>query len=253
MRARPRAVPEGVTNIPREVTIQGDIRFLPFTPAAEIKRKVEGYVADLNERVIRSHGLPHTGGVDRFVIPDPIQAKAAKAAGAGADSVPMLQGVLDWSWSAVSFTGVACDMESYGYRALCDSIYEVTGQCKPFALTGSLPIIADLKEQGYDVQITGFGAFEVRTCTGMLGHAGHSRTRAVAARVWLWRTVARGLCVPLCLCSSPLRAVSRVLVLVPSRQAYHAANEFAKISGFEAGAKIVARLIDHLSAHLPTD
>lgn len=39
----------------------------------------------------------------------------------------------------------------------------------------------------------------------------------------------------------------------PSRQAYHAANEFAKISGFEAGAKIVARLIDHLSAHLPTD
>ena len=183
-----------MTNIPREVTIQGDIRFLPFTPAAEIKRRVEGYVADLNERIIRSNGLPHTGGVDRFVIPDPIQAKAAKAAGAGADSVPMLQGVLDWSWSAVSFTGVACDMESYGYRALCDSIYEVTGQCKPFALTGSLPIIADLKEQGYDVQITGFGAFEVRTCTGMLGH---SRTRAVAARVWLWRTVATG-CASLC-------------------------------------------------------
>lgn len=150
-----------MTNIPREVTIQGDIRFLPFIPAAQIKSAVEGYVADLNERIIRNNGLPHAGGVDRFVIPDPIQAKAAKAAGATADTVPMLQGLLEWSWSAVSFTGVACDMDSYGYRALCDSIYEVTGQCKPFALTGSLPIIADLKEQGYDVQITGFGAFEV--------------------------------------------------------------------------------------------
>jgi len=191
-----------VTNIPREVTIQGDIRFLPFTPAAEIKRKVEGYVADLNERIIRSNGLPHTGGVDRFVIPDPIQAKAAKAAGAGADSVPMLQGVLDWSWSAVSFTGVACDMESYGYRALCDSIYEVTGQCKPFALTGSLPIIADLKEQGYDVQITGFGAFEVSFARAYACHFTHACSRC--SRL----AVAHGcewLCVPL---SSLIAAVA---------------------------------------------
>jgi acetylornithine deacetylase len=139
----------GVTNIPREATIIGDLRYLPFFTSAQIRSAVEGYVADLNDRVIRSNGLPNSGGIDRFVIQDP----KAKAAAKSGDSIPMLQGLIEWKWSPVQFTGIACDMNSFGYKALCDSIYEVTGDCKPFALTGSLPIIADLQAQGYDVQI----------------------------------------------------------------------------------------------------
>lgn len=186
-------MPEGgVTNIPREVTFQGDIRFLPFFPWSTIKAAVEGYVAELNERVIRNGGLPHTGGVDRFVIQDP---KAKAAAGSSGAEVPMLQGVIEWTWKGEPMTGLACDMDSVGYKALSDSIFEVTGDCKPFALTGSLPIIADLQQQGYDVQVTGFGAFD----------------------------------------------------------AYHAADEYAKISGFQKGHNILTHLIEHLNAHLPSD
>lgn len=178
------SMPEGgVTNIPREVTFRGDVRFLPFFPAAQVKAAIEGYVKELNDDVIRRNGLPHSGGIDRFIIPNPKKSESADK--------PMLQGLIEWSWDAATFTGVACDMESVGYRALCDSIYEVTGEFKPFALTGSLPIIADLQAQGYDVQITGFGRFD----------------------------------------------------------AYHAADEYAKLSEFEAGAKIVATLINHLNTH----
>lgn len=61
-------MPEGgVTNIPRECTLEGDVRFLPFITSEQIKTAIAGYVADLNEHVIRSNGLPHTGGIDRCV------------------------------------------------------------------------------------------------------------------------------------------------------------------------------------------
>lgn len=174
----------GVTNIPHESTFRGDVRFLPFFPTEQIKAAIEGYVKDLNESVIRRHGLSSSGGFDRFMIPNPKKTEA--------DDKPMIQGLIEWSWDASTFVGVACDMDSVGYRALCDSIHEVTGKFSPFALTGSLPIIADLKAQGYDVQITGFGRFD----------------------------------------------------------AYHAANEYAKISEFDAGAKIIATLINHLNTHM---
>jgi acetylornithine deacetylase/succinyl-diaminopimelate desuccinylase-like protein len=38
-----------------------------------------------------------------------------------------------------------------------------------------------------------------------------------------------------------------------SFSAYHAANEYARISGFEKGSKIMTRLIDHLNTHLPQE
>lgn len=41
-------------------------------------------------------------------------------------------------------------------------MFTVAGEFKPFSLTGSLPIVADLKDQGFDVQVTGFGRMEVR-------------------------------------------------------------------------------------------
>jgi hypothetical protein len=82
--------------------------------------------ADLNDYVIRNHGLPHSGGPDRFIIQDP-KAKAAALAAADAQAaIPNIQGRIEWKWDAVTMAGVACDMESVGFRALCDSIYEVS-------------------------------------------------------------------------------------------------------------------------------
>jgi acetylornithine deacetylase len=44
------------------------------------------------------------------------------------------------------------------------------GEAKPFSLTGSLPIVADLKEAGFDVQICGFGNMEAYHANNEYGH-----------------------------------------------------------------------------------
>jgi acetylornithine deacetylase len=40
---------------------------------------------------------------------------------------------------------------------LCEAFSAVTGDCKPYSITGSLPCIRDLQEAGFDVQTLGFG------------------------------------------------------------------------------------------------
>ncbi len=45
-------------------------------------------------------------------------------------------------------------------QALVSSIHAVRGVAKPFSLTGSLPIIRDLQDSGFDVQVCGFGRMD---------------------------------------------------------------------------------------------
>jgi hypothetical protein len=53
--------------------------------------------------------------------------------------------------------GVACDIESPALHALQDSIHHVRGAVHPYSIGGSLPLVGDLRDAGYDLQITGFG------------------------------------------------------------------------------------------------
>ncbi|CAI5499020.1 unnamed protein product [Closterium sp. Naga37s-1] len=53
--------------------------------------------------------------------------------------------------------GVACNLDSPGYHALVTATKEVMGECKPYSITGSLPLIRDLQEAGFDVQTMGYG------------------------------------------------------------------------------------------------
>ena len=42
-------------------------------------------------------------------------------------------------------SGVACDLESRGFKALCKATEEVVGSVHPYSITGSLPLIRDLQ------------------------------------------------------------------------------------------------------------
>jgi hypothetical protein len=58
------------------------------------------------------------------------QSQAALAAADDVQAaIPNIQGRIEWKWDAVTMAGVAYDMESVGFRALCDSIYEVLLSC----------------------------------------------------------------------------------------------------------------------------
>jgi hypothetical protein len=41
--------------------------------------------------------------------------------------------------------GVACNLESRGYHALCKATKEIVGQVEPYSITGSLPLIRELQ------------------------------------------------------------------------------------------------------------
>lgn len=170
--------PASANIIPRTCTVTGDIRFTPFYRQEDVRSKVESYVRDLNEHIIRRGLLPGCTGYDAYVIREP--------------SGEAIQGLIEFEWDGDACRGVACDLTSVGFKAICDAINDVCGEVKPFSLTGSLPIIADLKDQGYDVQVCGFGYMD----------------------------------------------------------AYHAVNEYATISGFRKGARILASVLASLDSHL---
>ena len=41
--------------------------------------------------------------------------------------------------------GVACNLESRGFKALCKATEEIVGHVEPYSITGSLPLIRDLQ------------------------------------------------------------------------------------------------------------
>mmetsp|Transcript_23440 Transcript_23440/g.34198 ORF Transcript_23440/g.34198 Transcript_23440/m.34198 type:complete len:90 (-) Transcript_23440:142-411(-) len=58
-------------------------------------------------------------------------------------------------------TGIACNLESKGLKALVDATKEVKGHVKPYSITGSLPLVRAMQNAGFDVQISGYGLSSV--------------------------------------------------------------------------------------------
>jgi len=162
--------PAGSLNqIPGSCTIGGDIRLTPFYDVMAARRKLEEYVKELDV-----NQLPTRGAAKH-------ELKEEK-----------LKGTLSLKWMGSPYQGVAVNLESPGYTALFKAIEGIRGSAKPFSLTGSLPIIRDLHDQGFDVQVVGFGRLD----------------------------------------------------------AYHAINEFGKLSEFKDGHAICAHIIGDLNKSL---
>lgn len=137
--------PKGSLNAIRgEATIEGDIRLTPFYSMEEVMSKVLGYVEDLNN------------SINSLVLPDRTRGSSHYDLSAN-ETAGRPVGKLRMEWIGEPMVGVACDKESRGYKALRDALGESGGNPAPYACTGSLPLVAGLKERGFDLQITGFG------------------------------------------------------------------------------------------------
>ncbi|XP_010559314.1 PREDICTED: acetylornithine deacetylase [Tarenaya hassleriana] len=126
----------GINQIPGECTVSGDVRLTPFYDLKEVMKKLQEYVDDINDNLDK---LPTRGPVSKYVLPD-----------------ENLSGRLTLSFDEGS-AGVACNLDSRGYHVLCKSTEEVVGHVKPYSITGTLPLIRDLKDEGFDVQTAGYG------------------------------------------------------------------------------------------------
>jgi acetylornithine deacetylase len=124
-----------VNQIAGEAVIHGDVRLTPFYNLDDVMRAIDADVADINANVDK---LPTIGPDSRFVL---------EAEG--------LRGQLQLTWGSGTSRGLACDLSSPGYAAMRDAFVDITGSCKPMAITGTLPCIADLKDAHFDVQTLG--------------------------------------------------------------------------------------------------
>lgn len=126
----------GVNQIPGECTINGDVRLTPFYDIEDVISKLEKYKEYINENVEK---LPTRGPVSKYVLPD-----------------ENLRGKIEITFPQAK-SGIACKLDSIGYNALAKATKEVVGSLEPFSLTGSLPLVRDLQDKGYDVQCVGYG------------------------------------------------------------------------------------------------
>lgn len=126
----------GINQIPAECTISGDVRLTPFYSVSDVMKKLQEYVEDLNANIEK---LDTRGPVSKYVLPD-----------------ENLRGRLSISFDE-AMSGVACNLDSRGFHVLCKATEEIVGHVKPYSITGSLPLIRELQEEGFDVQTSGYG------------------------------------------------------------------------------------------------
>jgi len=49
--------------------------------------------------------------------------------------------------------GIACNLDSAAFKKLDEATKEVIGESKPYSITGGLPLVKDLQDAGFDVQV----------------------------------------------------------------------------------------------------
>lgn len=99
------------------------MRITPFYPIPAVKAKIEEYVADINKNLEGLSDASVRGAFSKYVLPD-------------------LRGELKLTWDGAHYSGVACNLDSPGYKALCDAFRDVCGPVEPFSLTGTRSVCA---------------------------------------------------------------------------------------------------------------
>jgi acetylornithine deacetylase len=132
----------GLNQIPPWVKISGDVRLSPFYEMKDLIEKVTSYVTDLNKDLTVLEGK--RGPSSKYTLPN-----------------ENLTGKLEFTFDEHYFEGIACSLESVGFKSLAAAITDVLGEAKPFSISGSLPLVRDLQRAGFDLTLIGFGKSSV--------------------------------------------------------------------------------------------
>ncbi|TMW55677.1 hypothetical protein Poli38472_010559 [Pythium oligandrum] len=132
----------GLNQIPPWVKISGDVRLSPFYDMKDLQAKVHSYVDELNADIASLEGK--RGPSSKYTLPN-----------------ENLKGKLEIKFDEGYFEGIACSLDSVGYKSLAKAIETVLGEAKPFSISGSLPLVRDLQRGGFDLTLVGFGKSSV--------------------------------------------------------------------------------------------
>jgi acetylornithine deacetylase len=132
-----------LNQIPPVASMSGDIRITPFYPPETVRAAIERYVAEINARFGEEGDFPRRCPIAGNKLADGRTAR------------------IELKWMAGQERGVACSLSSPGFSALCKAVKSVKGNAVPFSVGGTLPLVGDLQEAGFDLQIIGFGKSSV--------------------------------------------------------------------------------------------
>lgn len=135
-----KCTPGSLNQLPPETTIQGDIRLTPFYDVKDVAKSFDKYIADINADPTVLSAFGKHGAHTSYVLPEEDK-----------------KGFLELTWVGEGENGIACNLDSAGAKAISKATEEVLGVVKPFAIGGSLPLVRELQDSGYDVQIAGYG------------------------------------------------------------------------------------------------
>ena len=132
-----------LNQIPPVCTIEGDCRVSPFYDVKKVKEVLEAAAATINadpQGVLANFGNQYHGPHSKYVVP----------------SIE-LTGRVDMKVNEGAENGIACNLESPGFKALVKATGDVLGSVEPYSIGGSLPLVRDMQDEGFDIQIAGYG------------------------------------------------------------------------------------------------
>ncbi|GKD58304.1 cytochrome b-c1 complex subunit Rieske-4, mitochondrial, partial [Tanacetum coccineum] len=133
----------------------GSIKFLLIAQFQEMSG--EPIFTNLNTNIEK---LPTRGPVSKYTLPDENEVRDRSFISIRDGKLGRPSWLGDWSNIEISFdeasSGVACNLESRGFHVLCQATKEAVGHVKPYSMTGTLPLIRELQDEGFDVQTAGY-------------------------------------------------------------------------------------------------
>jgi len=127
--------PGAVNQIPGQATFRGDIRVTPFYNLDDVSVKTLEIANDIATKL---KTLPGRGPGMGYKVGD----KTAS---------------FEFTLDDGAYRGIACDVESPGFKAFNEATKEVLGESKPYSICGSLPLVYELQQEGFDLQLGGYG------------------------------------------------------------------------------------------------
>ena len=129
-----------INQIPSHCVVEGDVRLSPFYDVADVRAALTRYVDEINADPTILENPAVRGPHSKYTLPK-----------------EGLSGSVELKFISEGENGIACHLTSPGHKALRVATEHVIGQVLPYAIGGSLPLVRSLQENGFDVQIAGYG------------------------------------------------------------------------------------------------
>jgi acetylornithine deacetylase len=127
--------PGAVNQIPGQATFRGDIRVTPFYKLEDVCAKMIEVANDVASKITT---LPGKGPGMGYQVGETVAS-------------------FDFTLDEGAYKAIACDVESAGFKAFNDATKEIIGESKPYSVCGSLPLVYELQQEGFDLQLAGYG------------------------------------------------------------------------------------------------